>query len=101
MTKKNSKTPYATFNGQPDLYVKLKATAINPLIVFIDGLPVRIINPKSKRPEHFMKVTDVIAWHEKELKETSGQSGSAKALALLKTALKKFENQNASTELIE
>lgn len=35
-----------------------------------------------------MKVPVVIAWHEKELKESNGQSGNKKVLEILKAKLK-------------
>ena len=80
------KTPFAS--TESCLYVKLKYSGIHFLVASCDGLPlIRFGNEKTL----YIKVSDAINWHEKELKETRGQSGSEETLSSLRKAMTFFE----------
>jgi hypothetical protein len=84
MAKSRSKqTPYAVFGDDPDapLHVELRRV-MNPMVALFDALP--LIASKGRT---YVRVVDAIAWHEKELKESRGRSGSRETVALLREAL--------------
>jgi hypothetical protein len=89
MAKSRSKrTPYVVFGDDPDapLCVELRRV-IHPLVALIDGLPLLIPNKGRDKGRAYIRVVDAIAWHEKELKESRGRSGSRETVALLREAL--------------
>jgi hypothetical protein len=65
------------------LYVKFKHSGIHPLILHTDGLPVGTFG---SRKTLYIAVDEVIAWHEKELRESDGKSGSRITINTLKRA---------------
>jgi len=75
------KTPFAEYEGR--FYVTIQASGIHPLIPYIDGMAIAMF-PKCKKA--YVRLDDAIAWHEKELEQSHGASGSKKALDLLKQA---------------
>lgn len=75
------KTPFAEYEGR--FYVTIKASGIHPMIPFIDGMRITTF-PKCKKV--YLRLDDVIAWHENEIEQTHGASGNKKALDLLKQA---------------
>ena len=72
-------SPFAVSNGK--FYVMIDASGIHPLVPFIDGMKI-IKFPQWK--QIYLFLDDAIEWHENELKNTNGQSGSTTALNLLK-----------------
>jgi hypothetical protein len=91
--KKNmdTKTPFATDTDCSMLYVKLKHSGINPLVVAFDGITTTRFG---RGKTQYLTVRDVINWHEKELQETAGRSGSRSILEALQTALQNFDSGN-------
>ena len=75
------KTPFVEHEGQ--VYIAIQASGMHPLIPYIDGLSVALF-PKFKKA--CIRLDDAIAWHEKELEQSHGTSGSNKTLGLLKQA---------------
>jgi len=83
-----TKTPYAIDKDGNDLYVKLKYSGIDHLIVMFDGISITFFG---KQKTSYLKVIDAISWHEKELRDSYDQSGSELVLVALRSALKNFE----------
>ena len=79
------------FTDEHVLYIETKYSGINPLVAMIDGLPYLQWTPKGRKTRYYMKVTDVIAWHEKELRESNGQSGDKRVLKVLKDRIAAFD----------
>ena len=75
------KTPFAEHEGR--LYVTIQASGIHWLIPFMDGMTIARF---SGRKKSYIRLDDAIAWHENEIEQSYGASGSKKALALLKQA---------------
>lgn len=69
------------------LLVMSKFSGINPLVVMIDQIPIKIF-PGERVWYH--DVDTVIEWHQKELKASNGASGNKKVLECLKVAKAKF-----------
>jgi hypothetical protein len=88
---KKSKSPFMSFIDEDVLYVELKYSGMHPLIPMIDGIPLLLWTPKGRKSKTYMKVTDAINWHEKELRESNGQSGNKRVMEALQSALKRFE----------
>ena len=74
-----SKVPIVIHNDT--LYVDYRATDIHFLVLLSDGMSVTQFKGEKQT---YLKVDDAIAWHEKELSETSGASGNQKVLDALK-----------------
>ena len=89
------KTPFAEYEGR--FYVTIQASGIHPLIPYIDGMAIAMF-PKCKKAH--IRLDDAIAWHEKELEQSHGASGSKKALELLKQARERL-TANAESEGLE
>jgi len=75
------KTPFAEHDGV--FFVTIAASGIHYLIPLIDGM--RVVH-FGKETKPYLRLDDAIAWHEKEIEESHGTSGSKKALGLLKQA---------------
>ena len=78
---------FAVWDGEDDLYIDVKHCAIDFLCLCIDGVSLRIED--GRHGKTYIKVSDAIAWHRKELKETRGMSGSPPALEALEAAMEK------------
>jgi hypothetical protein len=72
---RTKRAPLVIGHDGKDLYVEAKASGIHPLVIFIDGMPF-CLEGQGKRQRTLLRVTDVVAWHEKVLAESRGQSGS-------------------------
>lgn len=89
----------ATFEGHEGLYVLISHCGIHPLVIACDGLPL-MMHGRCGRQKAYIKVSDAIAWHEKELAESHGLSGRPDAVQALKALLARFEaieNKEAET----
>lgn len=84
---KRSPVMFAVGNDNVPL-IKLKYSMIHPLIIFTDGIAI-IYFKGQKTP--YLKVQDVIDWHEKEYADSGGQSGSPEAAKRLRDFLDKFQ----------
>ena len=80
-------TPFAEHDGT--LYVVASDCGMHPLVIAIDGLPLTFFGDDRRRA--YLTVDAAIAWHTKELAETCGRSGNAKAIEALRTAKAKHE----------
>lgn len=87
-----------SFIDENELYIETKYSGIHHLVIMIDGIPLLIWKKKNGKAKYvYMKVSDAIAWHEKELKESKGQSGDAKVLEVLRERLQKFAAEPKQT----
>ena len=75
------KTPFVECEGA--LYIAIRASGIHPLIPYFDGMSVSTFG---KGKTVYLKLDDAIAWHEKELTQSRGASGSKQTLENLKKA---------------
>ena len=82
------KTPFATDKDATALYVKARCSGIHQLVILCDGLTLTFFG---REKQAYLLVSDAIAWHEKELRDSRGQSGSRIALALLRKAQQDFD----------
>lgn len=80
---------YAIDKDGNNLYVELKYSGLHPLVAMCDGVPLTFFGKEKKA---YLKVVEAISWHEKELRESGGRSGSEPILSALRIGLKKFEN---------
>ena len=76
------KTPFVEHGGK--LYVRVRSTGIPPLCAVASGWMSVCTWPKDKHT--YIPIDQAIRWHEKELEQTHGRSGSRKALAALQKA---------------
>jgi hypothetical protein len=81
--------PFAVDKDGNDLFVKSNYSGIHPFVVSIDHLTIYQFG---KRQTPFLKVSDCVAWHNKELRESSGKSGNKKAMDALQKALTMFRS---------
>ncbi len=86
MSKK--KQPVMFASTETEIFIKLKYACIHPLCIFSDGVPVVTFG---KDKTMYLRVTDAINWHEKELQESRGGSGNPKALEKLREVLGNFQ----------
>ena len=77
----SKKTPFAVHGTT--LFVKLRYVGISHLIILLDGISLTYFG---KGKTAYLKVSQAISWHEKELFESNGKSGSSKILEALKMA---------------
>lgn len=82
------KIPYAIDKNGEHLFVRAEHCCINHLVMAVDGMSLTFFG-NEKTP--YIRVTEAIAWHEKELRESHGVSGSKQALEAFQSALKNFE----------
>ena len=80
------RTPFAVRDST--LFVKAKYSGIHHLVIMCDGLPLTFFGEEKT---DYMKVSEVIEWHEKELAESGGQSGDRGVLEALQVAMEKFQ----------
>lgn len=87
-----------SFIDENDLYIETKYSGIHHLVIMIDGIPLLIWKKKNGTAKYvYMKVSDAIAWHEKELRESKGQSGDADVLKVLRDRQQKFAAEPKQT----
>ena len=84
---KKKRTPFATDKDGKDLFVELKASGIHPWVACADCMTLVFFGNERKA---YLRVEDVAAWHEKELRESKGMSGSKVALDALREIMRKF-----------
>jgi hypothetical protein len=92
----STKTPYVTDKDGKDLYVKMRYSGIQTMVVLIDG--IAMFFPR-KGKTAYLKVIDVIKWHDDELRITNGQGGNRIVLKNLRDALDKFKSEQAELSL--
>lgn len=68
------------------LFVHLKYSLIGQLAALCSGIPLVFFGPKDGP---YLDVRKVIDWHEKELAESGGRSGSRLTVDALKVAMEK------------
>ncbi len=83
----NNKGVLAEYKG--NLYVWIKRSGIPALIPFIDGMAICTFEKSKKQ---YLKIEDVISWHESELIESGGKSGSK----VVADGLRKIKEQHAA-----
>ena len=86
---RKKRTPFAIDRDGEDLYVELGWSAIHPMVIACDGLSLIYFGDDLSRP--YLRVADVIDWHDRELRDSHGHSGSAVARDALREALQKFK----------
>jgi hypothetical protein len=89
---KSTKTPYVTDKDGKDLYIKMRYSGIHTMVVLIDC--ISLFFPR-KGKTAYLKVIDVIKWHEEEIRITEGQGGNRIILKHLREALDKFKSEQA------
>ncbi len=87
-TKK--RTPFVIDRDGKELFVEMRYSGIHPLVVMVDGLTLIFFGSGKKA---YLRVEDAIRWHEKELKDTHGQSGNRVTLEALQKALATFNGR--------
>lgn len=85
------RNPFAECQGI--LYMRIKDTGIHPLCLLIDGAQMVTFG---KEKTHYLTVQQAIDWHEKEVRDSMGKSGSQKIADVLKGVLAIFAAQEAS-----
>jgi hypothetical protein len=88
----STKTPYVTDKDGKDLYIKMKYSGIHTLVVLIDGIQMAFFG---KGKTAYLKVIDVIKWHDDELRITDGKGGNRIILKHLREALDKSKSEQA------
>jgi hypothetical protein len=84
---RTKKAIYVTDRDGKRLFVHVRHSGIHPLVVMVDGMTLTYFG---RRDGPYLDVVDIIAWHEKELRESGGRSGSQKLLEAFRTGLTKF-----------
>lgn len=81
---------FAVDRDKTDLWIKSRETGIERVVAAADALPMTYFGDGGSTP--YMKVRDVIAWHERELAASNGRRGFQQIADALKVALAKFES---------
>lgn len=89
LRERRKDTPLAVDNEGKNIYILSSHCSIQPLVLACDGVRVTRFGKENKV---YVLVKDVIAWHEKELKESGGASGSREALEGARKILAKFKS---------
>ena len=82
------RSPYAECHGE--LYV---TGAVHFLCLSVDGIPVSLFG---KDPRPFITVPQAIKWHEDEMAESHGRSGSVEAIKVMKDVYAVFLKEKAA-----
>lgn len=77
------------------LYCLLAFSGIHPMIPFIEGMHMAMFPEKDKV---YLRLDEVIQWHEKELEKSPGKRGNAKILKLMKQTRERFVEEEAAIE---
>lgn len=85
MNAKKKFTPLAL--SENELFIRSTYTGIHPMVQMADGMYLCHF-PEDKNV--YLKVNDVIAWHENELKVSDGASGSPQVIESLQRANKQL-----------
>jgi len=91
--KKQPKDLFARCEGMN--FVRLDYSGISFLIACIDGLSTYHFEDSKYS---YVKVDDVIAWHEKELDISNGRSGSKKVIEHLKNLKQKWAEEDLKAQ---
>jgi hypothetical protein len=86
--KRGERIVLATDSTGREIFVKLKASGISPLVAMIDGLSLTFFG-KSETP--YLKVTTELEWFEKELPHDPGNKDYQTAIAAYRRILEKFQ----------
>lgn len=87
---RKKKSPFVENTDDHVLWLDVKASGMHPLIPYIDGLPIATF---SKDRRVFLRAEDVAAWHEKEVKESHGQSGDLRVASALRDILRQHREE--------
>lgn len=91
--------PFAIWDADPDLlYVMADHCGIHQLIILMGEVPLTYCEDKNGKPfgKAYVKATDVIEWHKKELKQSNGASGSQQVIDAIERAMEKLRQENAA-----
>jgi hypothetical protein len=88
MMSKKKPTPIVTDREGQYLFVEMQSSGIHPLVLACHGISLIFFGNEEQA---YLRVEDAIAWHEKELRESHGQSGSTEICTALRDILSKFK----------
>lgn len=70
------------------LWINAKVSGIEPFVMVVDQLSMATF---SKSGPVYLRIDEVIEWHEREHRETKGEGGILQLAELLKTLVAKWE----------
>jgi hypothetical protein len=88
MRRRQKRSPVVTDKEGKRLFIHLSHSGIHPLVVLCDGLTLVYFG---KKDGPYLDVRTVLDWHEKELRDSHGQSGSREMADTCRTILSRFE----------
>ena len=95
MATKRKKPLLVTDKDGKQLFVPAEAAGIHWMCLTWDGIPITHFGDD---PTWYLRIEQVIEWHEKELRESHGRSGSQETLDAAREILRKFQAGEVADE---